>query len=116
VDPEGGWHVDFGSPTEATLRAVKLQNGAQVVPAQGLVLDSRRAGYAVLPRRNMRTTSFTLFFEFKIAPGRAVRQILLGDWTHPWQLLVYITADGNVGTNLRKNINSHGSDPDQVSE
>lgn len=111
TDVEQGWIYDFlgGGLCPA---GVELHGGARVVAATGLLLGRR--AFATIPRKDITKTSFTMTFVFRLPPGLVShRQILLGDWTHPWSFLVYIHAGGRVGTNLRKNIFSHGSDPDQ---
>lgn len=74
------------------------------------VLVIHKDGFAEFPRWELGKTSFTLFFAFRLTSLRE-RNILVGDWTYPWQFMVTILPNGGVGVNLRKNINSMGSDP-----
>lgn len=69
-----------------------------------------------IPRFDLTTGDFTLFLRYNVNDfshgHEGCRVPLLHDWVYPWSFGVFATTSG-PNMELRRNINSHGSDPEQ---
>jgi hypothetical protein len=65
-----------------------------------------------VPRIGIAQSDFTFAAWVKLNETGS-RSILFGDWVSYWQFLLAVVDGGRVAANLRRNINSGGSDPTQ---
>ncbi|XP_064649823.1 uncharacterized protein LOC135501582 [Lineus longissimus] len=106
------YHTEFSGPTD---HIESISEGASFVfdsELNKLVLELNGTGYAHVPAVKFQKQDFTIEMWFKsIANGK--RQVLFADWSKPWQFIIAVKADGKIQVDLRRNINSAGSDPKQ---
>lgn len=88
--------------------------GGAIQPAARGQFGAARLGTGAairVPRLELSRTDFT-FAAWINLDNLSQRSILFGDWVQEWQLLLAVW-NGSVRANLRRNINSGGSDPAQ---
>lgn len=84
---------------------------AMQIPA----IHLNRGAYFTAPELDLHATDFTIGARVKVR-STANRNIILGNWSsegQSWQLLLAVLAGGKLAVNLRKDMETNGSDPDQ---
>ena len=74
-----------------------------------------KGAYLSTPRLDLHATNFTIAAKLFLDSTK-VRNIVLGNWGaagNSWQLLLAVNAGGAIALNLRRDIDTSGSDPQQ---
>jgi len=74
----------------------------------------RQPGYLNVPAPDLRTINFAIEFTLRLPSLPSSRQILLANWqSGNWQYLMTLQPDGTLDFQLRRNMQTDGSDPTQ---
>ena len=74
----------------------------------------RNPGYLNIPNVNIQSESFTFTFSLRLAAASTTRQILLSNWSSgQWQFITTVDATGTLTSDLRRNMQTNGSNPEQ---
>ncbi len=103
----------FGGPAAAL--PARGDEGAPLLHLSEISLPL--GGYFTAPAMDLHATDFTLATNVYLDPENAShRNIIFGNWgsqDNAWQMLFYVLGDGRPGVNLRRDMVTNGSDPQQ---